>query len=57
MCVCGEGGAGKRGRAEADALPELDRKVEAMVKKSQDLVFWSGDRPKGCRRGASIGTP
>lgn len=46
---------GKRGKAEADALPELDPEVKAKVKKSLGLVFRSGDREKGWGRGSSIG--
>lgn len=55
MCVWG--GVGWEERAEAEALPELDPQIETKGKKSQGLVFWSGDRLKGWGRGASIGMP
>ena len=49
----GRGGWEER-RAETEALLELDPKVEAEVKKNQDLVFWSGDRQGGWGRGAFL---
>lgn len=56
VCVRGWG-VGWEERAEAEALPELDPKVETKVKKSQGLVFWSGERLRGWGRDASIGMP
>ena len=44
------------GRKKSQGPPEFDLEGKAKVKKSWELVFWTGDRRNGCGRDSSIGT-
>lgn len=44
------------GWKKSQGPPELDLEGKAKVKKSWELVFWTGDRRNGCGRESSIGT-